>query len=140
MQEIFKTAGPIGLIVGIATAMGAIICHIIAIQLSASREELRKLRVALERDPSPGQLGEALKMWPDAAKYSQGQKIQELVKQAHIEEGKRASKNESVKGGVRVLFFISVMGIAIFIASIFLGRDPAPEVTPEPEAPITTTN
>lgn len=138
MQEIFKTAGPIGLIVGIATAIGAVFCHIIAIQLSASREELRKLRVALERDPSPGQLGEALKMWPDAGKYSQGQKVQELVKQAHIEEGKRASKNESVKGAVRVLFFVAVMGVALFIASIFLGREPAADPTPVADPPITT--
>ena len=123
----------------IKSVVGAIICHIVAIQLSASREELRKLRVALERDPSPGQLGEALKMWPDAAKYSQGQKVQELVKQAHLEEGKRASKNETVKGGVRVLFFISVMGIAIFVAGIFLGRDPVPEAPPQLDAPKTTT-
>jgi hypothetical protein len=140
MQEIFKTIGPIGLIAGIATAIAAVFCHIFAIQLSASREELRKLRVALERDPSPGQLGEALKMWPDAGKYAQGQKVQELVKQAHIEEGKRAHRNESVKGAVRVLFFLSAMGFALFIASIFLGREPAPEAAPKPEQPITTTS
>ncbi|MEQ1821128.1 MAG: hypothetical protein ABL949_01325 [Fimbriimonadaceae bacterium] len=139
MQELFKTLGPIGLIAGVAMAVGAVLCHIFAIQLSASREELRKLRVALERDPSPGQLGEALKMWPEAAKYAQGQKVQELVKQAHIEEGKRAHRNESVKGAVRVLFFISAMGFALFIASIFLGREPAPEAAPKPEQPLTTT-
>ena len=122
MNELFKTIGLIGMIAAIGTALGAVLCHLIAIQLSKSREELRRLRVALERDPSPGQLGEAMMMWPETAKYSQSQKLVELVKQAHLEEGRRAEKTETVKGAVRVLFFISTVGIAIYIASIFLAK------------------
>lgn len=130
MQDIAKTIGPIALIAGICCVVAAIIIYVISNQLSTSREEMRKLRVALERDPTPGQLGEALKMWPEAGKYSGNQQKPELVRRAHEEETKRAQKCEMMKGLTRTMFFVGAFAGALYVASIFVGRMPAGDAPP----------
>jgi urea transporter len=120
MEDIFKIAGPIGLIVAIATALGAVFAHLFAIQLHNSREEMRRLRVGLEKDPSPAQMGEALRMWPEATKFTGAMQMGELRKNAHAAEMSRASKAENIKGMVRVFFFISAIGIVLFIVDKIL--------------------
>src|SRR5688572_30665689 len=101
-------------------------------QLSASREELRLLRVALERDPSPGQLGQALQMFPQAAQYPQTHRVGEMVKQAHVEETRRADKVERMMGITRSFFSLAALGGAIFVASLFLKPKPDAEPAPAP--------
>lgn len=135
MEEIFKIVGPIGLIAAIAAAVTAVICHIVAMQLSQQREELRVLRVALERDPSPGQLAQAVRMWPEVGKYSPNMQKAELVKKAHEEEIKRAQKTESIKGLVRTMFFVAAFALALYVASIFIARNAAAQGA----TPTTTT-
>lgn len=139
MEEVFGVIGPIALISAIGTAVVAVICHIIAYQSNQSREEMRVLRVALERDPSPAQLAQAIRMWPEAGKFSPNLQKTELVRRAHEEEGKRAAKTEMIKGLVRTIFFISAFAAALYVASLFLR--PRPE-SPQPantttEAPVT---
>ena len=130
MQDIARNVGPIALIAAIALLVAGIIIFIISMQLASSREELRALRVALERDPTPAQLGEAIKMWPEAGKYSQNQQKSELIRKAHDEETKRAQKNEDLKGLSRTIFFVAAFSGALYVASIFLGREPAAEPAP----------
>ncbi len=123
MEEIIKIVGLVGLIVAIATGVAAVVCHFLAIQLNTSREEMRALRVALEKEPSPAQLGEALRLWPEATKYNGGMQLAELRKGAHGQELIRAERTEKLKGLVRVLFFIAVIGIVLFIAGqVLAGR------------------
>ena len=136
MEQVFATIGPIALIASIAMAVAAVICHIIGIQLTQQREEIRVLRVALERDPSPGQLAQAIRIWPEVGKYSANMQKVELVKKAHEEENKRAQKAEMIKGLVRTIFFVSAFAMALYIASIFLR--PRPDATPT-TVPSTTT-
>jgi len=139
MQEIARTVGPIALIAGIGCIVAGAIIYIISTQLATSREEMRKLRVALERDPTPAQLGEAIKLWPEAGKYSPNQQKPELIRRAHEEETKRAQKNEMMKGLSRTMFFVGAFAGALYVASIFLGREPAPEPVPtEPTTMIRT--
>lgn len=134
MEEVFGVIGPIALISAIGTAVVAVICHIIAYQSNQGREEMRVLRVGLERDPTPAQLAQAIRMWPEAGKFSPNLQKTELVRRAHEEEGKRAAKTEMIKGLVRTIFFISAFAGALYVASLFLR--PRPDA---PQQPATTT-
>lgn len=125
MEDIARTVGPIALIVAIASLVAGIIIYVLSMQVGANRETLRALRVALERDPTPSQLGEAIKLWPEAGKFSQNQQKNEMVRRAHEDETKLAQKTEMMKGMSRSVFFLSAFTGALFIASIFLGRAPA---------------
>ncbi len=123
MEEIIKIVGIVSLIVAIATGVTAVVCHFLAAQLNASREEMRALRVALEKDPSPAQVGQALRHWPEATKFGESMQLVELRKGAHGEELKRAERTEKLKGLVRVLFFFTAIGMALFITGqILAGR------------------
>lgn len=133
MEAILHTVAPIALIIGIACIIAAVLIHIVASQTHASRETLRALRVALERDPSPAQIGEALQMWPDASKYAVGQQKMELIKCAHTEETKRAQKTEMLKGLVRTIFFVAAFAGAVYVASLFIKE-------PDATAPAPTTS
>jgi len=133
MEKILETAGPIGGLLAIVFVVGAAIAHFLGHQISISRETVRTLRVALEHDPSPGQQGQALQLWPEAAKYSATQQRQELVKQATKEEGRRADRHEMVKGYVRVCLGLAFLGIVVFIASKFIkpaAEEPVPVSPP----------
>jgi hypothetical protein len=132
MEAILHTVAPIALIIAIACIVAAVCIHIVAAQTHGSRETLRALRVALERDPTPSQIGEALQMWPEASKYAVNQQKLELIKCAHNEETKRAQKTEVLKGLVRTIFFVAAFAGAVYVASIFIK-------VPEETAPTTTT-
>lgn len=124
----------IGLLLAIGTAIGGIVCFILSIQLMNRREELRKLRVALEKDPTPGQLAQAAQTWPETGPYTGNMLKAEYVRRAHEEESKRANTAEVVKGWVRSLFFVSVVGLAVFLGCYY-GKnyvDQAPTPLPKP--------
>jgi hypothetical protein len=132
MEEIARTVGPIALIASIASVVAGAIIYLLSTQVAQNRETLRKLRVALERDPTPSQLGEAMKIWPESAKFTAALQKTEMVRLAHNDETKLAQKNEMMKGMSRSVFFLAAFAGAIFVASIFLGRPATPEPAPAP--------
>ena len=89
VENILAIAGPIGGLVAVVAVVLALIGHLYGRQVSIGRETVRKLRVGLEHDPSPGQLGQALRLWPEAAKYPGNNQRIELVKQANLDEARR---------------------------------------------------
>lgn len=121
MEQFFNVARPISLPLAIGAMVAGIITYWIARQLSASREELRVLRVALERDPSTSQLAQALRLWPGVAQYPPTHQTQEMVKRAHQEETRRAEKTEATMGIVRTFFALAALAGAIYVASFFVG-------------------
>lgn len=100
------------------------------------------LRVGLERDPTPAQLAQAIRLWPEAGKFSPNLQKTELVRRAHEEEGKRAAKTEMIKGLVRTIFFISAFAAALYVASLFLRPRPEAAQPPanQPTTETTTSN
>jgi hypothetical protein len=113
---------------------GAVTAFVLARQLSASREDIRKLRVALERDPSPNQLGEALTMWPEVKQYPQTHQLAEMVNRAHKEEGKRAERYQVTMGISRFFVALAVLGAGIWIAGRFWDPQEAPAQAPDTTA------
>lgn len=132
--KILEVAGPIAGILVIAELVAAGVMHLLARQTAENRETMRKLRVALEHDPSPGQLGQALQMWPEAAKYPPTVQRQELVKQATLAEHNKADRTEFIKGVVRFLLGLAFLCAVIFIMSRFIRPSSATEEPAEPTA------
>jgi len=124
VAKILEVAGPIGGLAALAFLVVAGLGHVLARQVAMNRETMRKLRVALEHDPSPGQLGQALALWPEAAKYPPTPQRQELVKQATLEERRRADRTELIKGWVRVFLGLAFLGVALYVASLFIKVPP----------------
>lgn len=125
VENILEVAGPIGGLAALAFLVLAGLGHLFARQVAMSRETVRTLRVALEHDPSPGQIGHALSLWPEAAKYPPTPQRQELVKQATLEERRRADRTELIKGWVRVFLGLAFLGAALYVASLFIKAPPA---------------
>ena len=119
--QVFGIASPIAMIVAIGGAIAGIIFYLVSKQVSESREAMRKLKLGLEQDPSPAQLAEALRNWPAAGQYPATQQLIEFRKQAQREEALRADRNERVKGTMRFFCFLSFLGVAVYVAGIFLG-------------------
>lgn len=115
--NILASAGPIGGLVCLAMVVAAVGGHLYARGAASEREVVRSLRVALERDPSPTQLSQAMRRWPEAGRYPEAHQRQELIKQSQLEEGRRANNTELIKGVVRVCIGIAVLGAAIFLAA-----------------------
>lgn len=123
-QKIFEIAGPIGGLAAIGAVVAAILTFLMSKQASQSREEMRKLKIALERDPSQAQLSQALALWPAAGQYPATQQLIEFRKQALNEESRRADRVEQIKGVMRFFAFVAFLGIAIYVSSLFLGKKP----------------
>ena len=105
------------LAIGAVLSMG--VAYFISRQLHNDREQLRQLRVSLEKGPSPAQMGEGLRMWPEIGKFPQNLQIQEMVKRASIDENRRAERVEVVMGIVRFIGFLAFIGIALIVAGMF---------------------
>jgi hypothetical protein len=103
----------IGALLGVATA------YYISRQLSKDREQLRTLRVSLERDPSPGQIGSGLRMWPDVARFPANLQVQEMIKRASQDENRRAERVEVTLSVTRFIACLAFIGIALAVAGMF---------------------
>lgn len=137
MKEVMGVLAPIALTVGIGCLVGGIIGFIVSLQMMKDREIFRELRVALERDPTPGQLAEARRRWPDTGQFSGNMLKGEYVKRAHQEEMRKADRAEKIKGWVRSLFFVAVIGVALFFVGNYVKNmpEPAPQPTQTEETP-----
>ncbi|MBX7133314.1 MAG: hypothetical protein K1X67_11620 [Fimbriimonadaceae bacterium] len=133
VENILAIAGPIGGLVAVVAVVLALIGHLYGRQVSIGRETVRKLRVGLEHDPSPGQLGQALRLWPEAAKYPGNNQRIELVKQANLDEARRANQFEFVKGVVRMCIGIAFLGVVLYILSMIFKPGKAVEPEPKPQ-------
>lgn len=111
---------------------GAAVAYVIARQFSAGREEMRTLRVALERSPTQAQLGQGMQLWPEAAQYPETVRLGEMIKRAHQDESRRAEKAEMSLGVCRSFVGLAVVGVALVI----LGATwkPAPPAPPAPQS------
>lgn len=138
-ENILAIAGPIGGLVAVVALVLALIGHLYGRQVSEGRETVRKLRVGLEHDPSPGQLGQALRLWPEAAKYPGNNQRIELVKQAQLDEARRANQFEFVKGLVRMCLGVVFIGVVLYILSMIFKPGKAVEPEPKPEVRLSIT-
>ena len=98
-------------------AMG--IVYYISHELKKNREELRALRVSLERNPSPAQIGAGMRMFPDAVKFPENLRIQEMVKRAAQDESKRAERIEVIMSYVRFIGILTFIGVGLIVAGFF---------------------
>ena len=117
--DIYKAALVVAwpLAIGALLAMG--VAYFISRQLANDREQLRTLRVGLERNPSPAQMGEGIKLWPEIANYPANLQVQEMVKRANLDENRRAERVEVTMGIVRFIGFLAFIGVALVVAGMF---------------------
>jgi hypothetical protein len=130
MNEFVKIAGPISLPVAIGAFVIAGIIYFIAKNVGDQREVLRTLRTALERDPSPQQIGQALQMWPDAKQFPGQHQLNELRRMARDAENAKAKSFEVGKAFSRIVIGIGVLAIIIYAGSLAwnkFGPEPAKE-------------
>ena len=126
MEKAIDIAIQIAPILAIAAVVAAIIMWVIGKRISDNRELLRSLRVALDRDPSPAQISEAIRMWPEATQYPGHHQVDELRRIARDDETKRAKNFEMAKKGSRVFATIAFLAVAIYIGClIYLKYKPA---------------
>lgn len=119
MKEILQTATPIALLGLIACVVGAAVAYWIASRMGANRETLRKLRGSLERDPSPGQLAEARRMWPIVNDSPPKLQLGEMIRHAHSDEAKISQRFEAGKALSRVCIGFGVVFGIIYLVGTF---------------------
>jgi hypothetical protein len=119
MKEVLQTATPIALIGGIVCLIGAALIYLVATRVAASRDELRKLRTALERDPSPAQHAQARGMWPIVSQTAEKLQQSEFVRHAHHDEAKLSARFEQMKGLSRVCIGFGVVFFGIYLLGTF---------------------
>ena len=122
MQEVLIGIYKVALVASWPLAIGAILAmaaaYVVSRQLNQNREELRTLRMSLERTPSPAQIGEGMRMWPDVAQFPENLRITEMIKLAAKEEGRRAERVEVVMGYFRLIGFFAFIGVALVVAGM----------------------
>ena len=119
MKETLQTATPIALIGAIVCLVGAAMIYLIATRIAASRDSLRTLRSALERDPSPSQLAEARRMYPSVSQTAEKLQQSEFARQTHIDEAKLSARFEQSKGLSRMCIGAGVFFFVIFLVGTF---------------------
>ena len=117
--DIYKAALVVAWPLAIIALVAMGVVYYISRQLHAYREDLRALRVSLERNPSPGQIGAGLQKWPDIAHFPENLRIQEMIKRANQDENKRAERVEIVLSYTRFIGFLAFIGIALIVAGYF---------------------
>lgn len=122
MEDYFKIAAPIALPVGICAVVAAVVAFVMAKQLQGRREALRKLRIAIESDPTPVQLGEAQKLWPEVLQYPQSQQRSQMIQLANKTEAKRADSAEGAMTFSRLLSALAVLCFALVVAAKIIIR------------------
>lgn len=119
MKDFLQTATPIAMIGMIVAFIGAALLYWVALRVGASRDELRKLRSVLERDPGPSHIGEARKRWPEVSQIAEKLQIGEWKRLAHHDEVKLSQNFESFKGITRVCLGAGVLFGIIFAVGTF---------------------
>src|SRR5687768_2426513 len=115
MQQVIDFLRPVALPFAIVMAVIAGIIFFIATRMGETREVMRTLKAALDRDPSPAQIGQALQMYPQASQFPGQHQLNELRRLAREDENKRARTFEAIKGWSRVFLAFAVLGAAAFI-------------------------
>lgn len=119
MKEILQTATPIAMILMIIMIVAAAVMYFIALRIAATRDSYRVLRTALERDPSPAQINEARRNWPQVAQISEKLQVGEMKRLALQDEGKLSQKFEVGKATCRTFVILAVVCAAIFAFGTF---------------------
>lgn len=117
MKEVLNIAGPISLIITFVCIVGAAVSYWLALQVSQGREQVRQLKTAFERDPTPGDYAKALRLWPSAATLPQKLQRDEIKRLASNDELKRAQRFESGKALSRFFLIITFFALVIYIVS-----------------------
>lgn len=125
MDQVLDIAGKVAIPLVIAGIIAAAITYWFARGLSASREAMRKLRTALERDPTPAQLAESLRTWPSAGSLPGQHQVNEFKRLAGIEENKRATRFEASKSLCRFFVILAFVGVVLQIAAMYWPRTPS---------------
>lgn len=115
MNEILQTMKPIALFGMIGMFIAGALAFWIATRVGATRDELRKLRSALERDPSPMQLSEARRRWPQTSQIAEKLQTSEMRRLASADEMALSQSFERGKALSRVL-----IGFGFFFGVVFL--------------------
>ncbi|MFN8220966.1 MAG: hypothetical protein U0S12_12650 [Fimbriimonadales bacterium] len=119
MQEVLNVLRPISLIVGIASVIGAAVVYWFALQVSAGREQVRKLKVAMERDPGPGDIAAALRLFPAIASTPQKFQQDEFKRVLKEDEMKRGKSFETFKAFARFFVIIAFVAVVLFLVSTY---------------------
>lgn len=119
MNEILQSAKPIAMFGMIGMFVGGALTYWIALRIGASRDELRKLRSALERDPSPMQLNDARKRWPQVAQIAEKLQTSEMRRLASADEMMLSQSFERGKAMSRVLIGFGVFCLVIYVVATF---------------------
>lgn len=119
LLDIYRVALGLSWPLAIAALLATGIVYYIAYQLGKDREELRTLRVSLEKNPTPAQIGQGIRMWPEVSQFPSGLQIQEMIKRANTEENRRAERVQVVLGYFRLIGFIAFIGVALIVAGFF---------------------
>lgn len=119
MQEVLNVLRPIALIVGIASVIGAAVVYWFGLQISTGREQVRKLKVAMERDPSPGDIAAALRLFPAIGSTPPKFQQDELKRVLKEEEMKRGKSFENFKALSRFFVIIAFIAVVLFLVSTY---------------------
>ncbi len=122
--RILEAVAPFSWPAAIVAVVAAVCTYLNARRIMTGREEVRRLRIALESEPSPAVLSQALKLWPQAARYPETQQPGELKLLANKEEGRRAQRAEVSMTMTRWFVGLSFLGAALFVASLIFRPGP----------------
>jgi hypothetical protein len=118
-MQAFRVVQPLAWPIGIAAAVAAIVNIVVARVVASSREELRQLRVALEQKPTPAQLGQAMRLWPDIAQVPEALRLGEMVKRGAREEAKKVERIATWYGFARLFATIVFLAAVVIVAGMF---------------------
>ena len=118
MDQFVDIVKPLSLPLAIAGLVLAGIVYLFAKQMGEKREVVRVLKSALDRDPSPAQIGQALNTWPEAKSMPPKHQLDEVRRLAREYEAKQAHSFEVAKGLSRFFLALMVLGIVLFIVSV----------------------
>lgn len=107
------------MIVMICFAVSAAVTYFLALRIAAVRDEMRTLRSAFERDPSPAQINEGRRMWPQVAQTAEKFQVGEMKKLALVDEGKLSQRFEVGKAAARSQVILSVVCAAVYLFGTF---------------------
>ncbi|GJQ54150.1 MAG: hypothetical protein HKUEN07_07190 [Rhodocyclaceae bacterium] len=119
MKEFLQTVTPIAMIGMIVAIVGAGLLYFLALRIGASRDELRKLRSVLERDPGPSHLADARRRWPEVSEIAEKLQVGEMRRLAHRDEMKLSQSFESGKAASRVCIGAAVVLGILFAVGTF---------------------
>jgi len=122
LKSVLQVAGPIALILGIVGVVASFATFLLSRSLFNNREEFRKLKIAVQGNPTDQQLRKAFELCPEALQYPESQRISELIKVLNKVEGKKAQTVEVAMTATRQFLALAVICAVIYVASLLIGK------------------